>query len=1004
MAERRVAVKFSAEVQNFKAGMADAAASTRKVKEAAEAAGKATEQSSKTSADAAAKAAEASKKHSAAVEHVGTIAMGAGLATVAGVGLAVKSYADFDKQMSSVRAATHETAGNMDLLKQAAVEAGAETSFSAVEAAKGIEELAKAGVTTTEILNGGLDGALSLAAAGALDVGTAAEIAATALTQFKLEGSDIPHVADLLAAGAGKAQGSVEDLAAALNQSGLVASATGLSIEETTGTLAAFASAGLVGSDAGTSFKSMLQHLQNPSKEAAGVMSDLGISMYDANGEFVGMSALAGQLQTNMTDLTQAERDKAMATIFGSDAVRASNVLYAQGAEGISDWTDKVNDAGYAAETAALMQDNLAGDLEKLGGAFDTVLLQSGSGANDVLRGLVQGLEDLIDAVGKVPAPVLSAGVGIAGIVGGAALLGGALLTVIPKIRETKEALEVLAPAGSKARGALEGVGKAAGAALAIGTFATIVAKLAEADYMSKIDTGMGKVAKALAEVATNSPDASSALDSLFKDRDGGNLVQGVEDLNTAMQRTFNKNRDQDFNDWAEGIVNGMTGVEGSSQILENAFGRVDDSLASLVSGGKADEAATAFEKIEAAAKVQGATVEELAAKFPAYNDALAAASAEATTAAGATDGAATAIKGAGDAAGVAAPSAEDIAKALEDVGLSASGAVVDLVKFTDALVNAGLLQLSARDAARNLEAAIDGVTDSVATNGTTLDTNTEKGRANEAALDAVASAGFGVVRANAANGESQKVLQGNLKTTYDNLVTSAVALGKTDDEAIALARDLMGIPPGVSVSSWMSDAAKRMAQETGAAADAADGKVVNIYVRTHRTETTLQKVIREISVKPAAGEGTVLLPVKATGGILRGYSDGGQLPSTGPGTEVTDGFLGIDSVGRPVARLDANEWIINGQSSDRYNRELAAINAGTFPKLPGFASGGREYSAQQLGYSPYTAGAGASVAAPPVYVQNPWTGDYLLAKTVSVAAGVVAQADSQSKFMRKGR
>ena len=107
--------------------------------------------------------------------------------------------------------------------------------------------MAKAGVSTKDILGGGLKGALSLAAAGSLDVAEAAEISASALTQFKLSGDKIPHLADLLAAGAGKAQGSVQDLGAALNQSGLVAASTGLSIEETTGVLAAFASAGVDG-------------------------------------------------------------------------------------------------------------------------------------------------------------------------------------------------------------------------------------------------------------------------------------------------------------------------------------------------------------------------------------------------------------------------------------------------------------------------------------------------------------------------------------------------------------------------------------------------------------------------------------------------------------------------------------------------------------------------------------------------------------------------------------
>ena len=969
MAERRVKVTFSAEIQNFKAGMAAAAAATEKTKAASEAAGKAAEKSSQV-------AAEAAKRHSAALENVGSVATGVGVAALAGVGLAVKSFADFDKQMSSVKAATHETAGNMDLLKQAAIDAGADTAFSAKEAAQGIEEMAKAGVSTRDILNGGLNGALSLAAAGSLGVGEAAEIAASALTQFKLEGSDIPHVADLLAAGAGKAQGSVQDMGAALNQVGLVAAQTGLTIEETTGGLAAFASAGLTGSDAGTSFKTMLGALTPNSEAAAKAMDELGISAYDSQGNFVGLSEFAGQLKTSLSGLTDEQRNSTLETIFGSDAVRAAAVLYEQGAEGVQKWEDAVNDAGYAAETAALMQDNLAGDLEKLGGAFDTVLLQSGSGANEVLRGLVQGLEDVVDAIGKVPAPVLSAVTGLAAVLGGAALLGGGLITVIPKIRETKEALDVLAPAGSKARGALEAVGKAAGGALALGALTTVVAKLAEADYMSKIDTGMGKVAKALAEVTTNSPGASAALDSLFKDRDGGNLINGVEDLNTAMQRTFNKNRDQEFNDWGESLVNAIVPVKGSSQILADSFDRVDDSLASMVSSGKAEDAAKAFERIEAAAKIQGASVEELAAKFPAYNDALAAAEAEATTAAGATDGATEAIKGAGAAAADAAPSAEDIAKALEDVGVNADGSIADLDKFTEALLRTGLIQLSARDAARNWSQALldlglqaNGTGGQIGALGTEFDNTTEQGIKNQAMFDGVAQAGIRNAEALAANGASHKDLQGNLTTTYNGLIAAAGQFGITGTQAEALARKVLGVPDGVSIQSWMSSEAKRMADQTKGAIDAIPKTVVinetyNKYINEVHRRSQLPDLNGD-----ASGSGR---PGLANGGRVKAYADGGKLPTTGPGTGMTDGFLGIDSLGRPLARVDAGEWIIKRNSSDRYNRELAAINAGTFPKLPGYADGarhGREYSAQQLGYAPYSSTATASAS-----VTNNWS------------------------------
>lgn len=928
---------------------------------AAVSAGEDAEKAAKVAAEAEARAAAAIEKRREAMERVGAIALTVGAATLAGVGLAVKSYADFDKQMSSVDAATHETAENMGLLRQAAIDAGADTAFSAVDAARAIEEMAKAGVSTADILGGGLSGSLSLAAAGALDVGTAAELAATAMVQFKLKGDQLPHVADLLAAGAGKAQGSVEDLGAALNQSGLIAAQTGLTIEETTGGLAAFASAGLTGSDAGTSFKTMLGALTPNSAAAATAMSELGISAYDSQGKFIGLSEFAGNLKSSLAGLTDEQRNTTLETIFGSDAVRAASVLYEQGSAGVEKWEAAVNDAGYAADTAARMQNNLAGDLEKLGGSFDTVLIQSGSGANEVLRGLVKGLEGMVDAVGKVPAPVLAAGVGLASLVGGAALIGGALITVIPKIRDTRDALNDLAPAGGKARSALDKVGAAAAGLGAFATAGVLLARFAESDYMSKIDTGMGKVADSLAEISTNGPGASTALDELFKDRNGGDLINTVTDLESAINRTFNRDAGQQFNDWGESVMNGLTGVKGSSQILGDQFERLDAGLADLVSSGKTADAAKSFDQIKKAAEDQGVSIEDLKTKFPQYADALNQAEAATKTAAAGTDGAKTAIEAAGKASAVSAEQAEAIKKAFEEVGLAADGSVADISAWTQTLFNAGVLSLSSSDAAISYQAAIDAMTDSVIKNGTTLDINTEQGRANQTAYNGIAKSAMTAMEATAAetlatqgSAAAQAQLQGALQTSYDDLIRAAGQLGIVGDEADTMARKALGIPKDIPINTWVNDKATSTLEGIKGKVEAIPATkevLISIREETHRIAYE-QRVIDSGGNEPTGGG---LYGSHATGGRLPGYANGGQLPTSGPGTDRADGFLGISSAGVPLARVDAGEWIIRRDSSKRYDRELAAINAGTFPKMPGYAAGGRarEYSAQQLGYGP---------------------------------------------------
>ncbi|NUO35508.1 MAG: phage tail tape measure protein [Dermatophilaceae bacterium] len=339
---------------------------------------------------------------------------GGGLAL--GIGKAVSSFADFDQQMSAVSAATGVAGDGLTGLRDAAIKAGADTQYSATEAASAITEMSKAGLDATEILGGGLAGALNLAAAGQMDTAEAAETMATALAQFKLDGDKASHVADLLAAGAGKAQGSVSDMGQALKQAGLVADGAGLSIEETVAGLTSFANAGLIGSDAGTSFKSMLQRLTPTSAEAAGLMDELSINAYDAQGNFVGLEKYAGILREGLKNLTPEQRNAAMATIFGSDAVRAAKVLYEQGATGIAHWSEEVNQQGYAAKQAAALTDNLRGDMERLGGAVDTALIQGGSGANDALRSLTKTTEGLVVGLSQIPGPLALGATALAGI------------------------------------------------------------------------------------------------------------------------------------------------------------------------------------------------------------------------------------------------------------------------------------------------------------------------------------------------------------------------------------------------------------------------------------------------------------------------------------------------------------------------------------------------------------------------------------------------------------
>lgn len=916
MADRSISIALEAKVQGFVSGMRTA------------------QQATKDFADRTASFARDNEQN---LDRVGKASMILGGALLAGVGVAVKAFMEFDSAMSEVQASTHETAANMDLLRDAAITAGAETAFSAKEAAQGIDEMAKAGVTTKDIIGGGLTGALSLAAAGSLGVGEAAEIAASAMTQFKLSGEDIPHLADLLAAGAGKAQGSVQDMGAALNQAGLVAASTGLTIEETTGGLAAFASAGLTGSDAGTSFKSMLQRLTPQSAEAAAKMNELGISAYDAEGNFIGLDALSRNLQDSMKGLDSESRNAAMGVMFGSDAVRAANVLYEQGATGgIADWIDKVNDAGYAAVTASIKQDNLAGDIEKLGGSFDSVLIKGGSGVAESLRGMVQGAEDLVDALGKIPAPILNAGAGIAGIAGVALLLGGGLMTALPKIMEFKASMSDLAEASPRAA---SGIGKVAKAA-AIAAAAMAALQIAGAIFTDKNTKSAEDYGQALLKVGRSMDSIDgSGLDAVFQGWDKlaiGETVADVDSMSDAVRRLSNQN----FGDWLNvnlaDPVNRLLGFSESdiSQLTERLKG-LGEEMGGLVKNGAGETAAKTFQALTKEFEANGKGAQEALDSLPGYRDALLGVATQAgvtlegqdlldfamgkvpasmLAAAGATETYTTA-------AGTSAPVTEEMADALEAVGLSASGAVTDIAAFAASLFNAGLLSLSASDAAIGYQAAIDAMSDSVTKNGTTLDLNTEQGRANQSAYNSLAQAAMTATEATAAEtfatlgaSAAQAQMQGALRTSYDDLVRAAGQLGITGDEADTMARKALGIPKTVNIDAWIADHASLELDKIKGKADGLDGRKVGVTIGVNTVYT-------ESGPKPEGYVPQNGIPAfNATGGRVN-YLAGGGRPRL---YDMTP--RGTDTV---PTMLTPGEFVTNATDTAKNLPLLEAINAG---------------------------------------------------------------------------
>jgi TP901 family phage tail tape measure protein len=405
----------------------------------------------------------------------------AGLAIAAGLGVAVNAAADFEQRISAISAVSGATGDDLDALRNKALQLGKDTQFSATEAAQAIEELVKAGLSSKDVLNGAADAAVNLAAAGEIDIPQAATIASNAMNQFALAAQDLPNVADKIAGAANASAIDVADFGMSLSQVGAVANLAGVSFDDTATAIALMGNAGIKGSDAGTSLKSMFMRLQPTTKKQADEMERLGIitenganRFYDANGNIKDMSKIAGVLSGSLAGMTKQQKQATLQTLFGSDAIRAAAILTRNGAKGFDKMATSIGKVK-AADVAAKRMDNFRGSLEQMKGSLETAGIAIGTIILPYLRMLV-------DAVTKAANWFLNLSdtqqkwiAGIAVAMATLLLLAAGIIQIILLIGSLSTAFAAIGAAGGI------GLGAILGPALAV---IAIIALVAAAIYL----------------------------------------------------------------------------------------------------------------------------------------------------------------------------------------------------------------------------------------------------------------------------------------------------------------------------------------------------------------------------------------------------------------------------------------------------------------------------------------------------------------------------------------
>lgn len=341
-----------------------------------------------------------------------------------GMGAIIDKGMSFEQQMSAVAAITFagqdmgsaEVQAAFKALEDQAISLGSSTTFTAEEVGQAQELLARAGFSVNETLSA-TPGLLAAAAAEGLGLADTAAIASAALRGFGLEADQMGMVADVLAKTSATSNASIQGMGESFKYIAPVAQAVGLNIHDVSAALGMLANMGIQGSVAGRNLASGLMSLANPSEKAKALMQDLGISVSDANGQFLELPAVMSQVAKATEGVTEAEALKNIAILVGKDNAKTYlGILNSQyktmqdgkevtlsGAQALEVYSQALQGSEGAAEAMANIRlDNLAGDMERLSGAADAMAIQMYQKAQPALRAMAQGATSALETIAPV--------------------------------------------------------------------------------------------------------------------------------------------------------------------------------------------------------------------------------------------------------------------------------------------------------------------------------------------------------------------------------------------------------------------------------------------------------------------------------------------------------------------------------------------------------------------------------------------------------------------------
>ena len=349
----------------------------------------------------------------------------------------IKTYQDFEEEMSTVAGITHATGDELEALKNAAKQAGQTTWATATESAQALEYMSLAGWTSEQSI-GALNDMLMAAKISGLDLGASTDLVTDSMSAMGLSVDQLGHYLDVTTKANNVANTTSSDLMEAILGCAGAAKTNGISLESLSTALSVFANNGLKGTQAGTAMNSILVRMTSNDK-ALTEMARLGVSAFDEQtGSFRDMGDILKDLEAKMVTMTDAERDASLKAIAGTNYYSQFAYLLdsvSEAAEGTAgSWdvlTDKLNNAdGAAGEMYDTMMNNLSGAMTEAKSAIEAVQLALGEALTPALTDAVRAVtpyiqkvatfisdhKELVATVAKVVAGLAAARVGFLGL------------------------------------------------------------------------------------------------------------------------------------------------------------------------------------------------------------------------------------------------------------------------------------------------------------------------------------------------------------------------------------------------------------------------------------------------------------------------------------------------------------------------------------------------------------------------------------------------------------